>query len=182
MVTWVQNQCQQKGLADLRLELETLYSRRVMVTTRSGRDTEDSPEDSSDSEQPEHLQPPHTETSTTQQQQPTISNTDSDTPQFRFFHQMSPAKQVLMRAARKGKRPGVPHPPAQLEPPPEQHSSSVLTENWEDRYLASPDFSGMWSEAHDPLATWPVGIQLHQGRMYFQRKFCVPEQLVQRLL
>ena len=76
LVTWVQTQCQQKGLADLRSELETLYSRRVMVTTRSGRDTEDSLQDSSDSEQPEQPQPPHTETSTAQQQLPAASNTD----------------------------------------------------------------------------------------------------------
>jgi hypothetical protein len=182
LVTWVQTQCQQKGLADLRLELETLYSRRVMVTTRSGRDTEDSPENSSDSEQPEPPPPPHTKTSTTPLPPPVTSNTDSDIPQFRFFHQMSPAEQVLRRTARKGKRPGAPRPPAQLEPPPAQHSSSVLTENWEDRYLASPEFSGMWSEAHDPQATWPVGVQLHQGRMYFQGKLCVPEPLAQRLL
>ena len=194
LVSWVQRTSQHKGMEHLQNDIPS--SRHIAVTTRSGKITEeDDPETSqegysSDSSQSLHSAPPqgHQSSEIPQPPPPEIHQTPIDTPPteqqgFRFFHQMSPSEQAARRLQRthKGHR-RTPSPHVELQPPPLVDSTPVLSESWADKYATSQEFSGMWEDTQNPSVNWPHGVQLHQGRMYFQGKLCVPELLVHRVL
>ena len=40
----------------------------------------------------------------------------------------------------------------------------------------------MWADTQNPEASWTYGVQIHDGKIYFQGKLCVPESLTQRIL
>ena len=176
LVEWVRKTCQEKGMEELQRNLGMRVERPRVMTA----EMDDSPDDDDDEDA-------HDVRIEVQEGE---DDEEESLPQegsgFRFFSQMTPAGQRLRREIRKG-RPtkgkghhmvpdGIP-----VVPPPPKGTPPVLSENWEEAYSRSEEFSGMWAETQDPTIPWPIGVQLHVGKMYFLGRLCVPEEYLHRV-
>ena len=72
--------------------------------------------------------------------------------------------------------------PTVVPPPPPPETPPVMSESWDAHYHSSDAFSAMWQATQDVAEDWPAGVQIHEGRLYWQGKLCVPEGLASRTL
>ena len=191
LVRWVERTSKDKGMSEIKAAIQGLHSHYIMVSTRSGRDTavdadsEDSQEELASPSTPVPTpQPP--DSSSHPQKQPATSSTSLPEPvpahaPFKFWAQMSPSEQTARRLGRSGRNSKHPIPAVTLEPQP-LAGTPVMADTWGEHYSMSADFSGMWLDTQTPDASWPPGVQVHDSKMYFQGKLCVPESLTQKVL
>ena len=59
-------------------------------------------------------------------------------------------------------------------------SQTVLDKIWHKEYAECPIFGQQWKQATESGENWPDGIRLHNGKMYWKYKLCVPTGLGER--
>jgi hypothetical protein len=60
--------------------------------------------------------------------------------------------------------------------------SQILDQDWSLDYETSPAFTDQWVMVAHGLGDWPEGYKVFNGKLYFQERLCVPENLVQDVL
>ena len=58
--------------------------------------------------------------------------------------------------------------------PPERRDPTLLHGSWSDFYKECPHWKDYWAETLDSNLEWPKGVRVHDGRMVFEGKLCVP--------
>ena len=98
------------------------------------------------------------------------------------------AYQRLRAHPRRGRSTPYANPtPAELGEPDqieegESPPMPVMCEEWADHYTHSPFWGQYWIPTQDPAADWPAGVRIHEGRMYWSNRLCVPENLCLRVV
>ena len=93
---------------------------------------------------------------------------------------MSPEEKERFRRKPRSFRNTGQNPPIDVEIP--TSTSPVLDEDWSPHYINSQEFSGLWNDTKNIECPWPLGIQIHNNKMYYYGKLCVPENLAHKLL
>ena len=110
-------------------------------------------------------------------------------PRFRFQHELPPEERA---AYQKVRRAGESRPHLRGGSGQGEASSSsdhqtppihVLDRDWASHYQQSPEFQENWLATQDSTGeiSWPHGVHIREGKMYWAGKLCVPEDLVQEL-
>ena len=57
---------------------------------------------------------------------------------------------------------------------PECQDPLALEGAWDQFYVQCPHWGRMWGATKDPEADWPIGVQIHGGRMFTGGRLCIP--------
>ena len=59
---------------------------------------------------------------------------------------------------------------------------SMIEGEWSEAYLQSTQWGTMWLAIREPQGTWPEGLRVHNGKMVWEGRTCVPETKVDEVL